>query len=336
MYRIEVSPGEETVFRTIEELATGIRNGVITSRARIHHGASAKWLPIEFHPHYKKAVELAAHPPSAVEQSHPTPTPAPPKRRSVPTTIFEPAPIVEPPPPAVVRPAPSPATSSEPEFVLPRISYPEVPREEPQTEPQPLFKSRRRMGRRPLMLAAAVMVVAVGARFMLAAAPPIEEPDLPTTTLGSSPAPVAEPKPAPRQPAPKPVVKPAPKPVVKPAPAPAPEPAPAPPPSRPEPLKPTVPGPAFAPALPSTSMPAKAVAKPAVPGGKVTGRADSTPPAAPAIEPAPAQIDLALPGALPSTDSISVISKSADSNAIRRILKAVTGTKAQPTKAGTR
>ena len=30
MYRIEVAPGEETVFRTIEELAIGIRNGVIT------------------------------------------------------------------------------------------------------------------------------------------------------------------------------------------------------------------------------------------------------------------------------------------------------------------
>jgi hypothetical protein len=52
------------------------------------------------------------------------------------------------------------------------------------------------------------------------------------------------------------------------------------------------------------------------------------------IEPAPAQIDLALPGTVPSTDSISVVSKSADSNAIRRILKAVTGSKAQPTKAG--
>ena len=33
MYRIEVKPGEETIFRTIEELATGIRNGFITPRA---------------------------------------------------------------------------------------------------------------------------------------------------------------------------------------------------------------------------------------------------------------------------------------------------------------
>ena len=61
MYRIELSPGEVTVFRTIEELATGVRNGVISSRARIFHGATQKWLPIEFHPHYKKALDLSSH-----------------------------------------------------------------------------------------------------------------------------------------------------------------------------------------------------------------------------------------------------------------------------------
>src|SRR5882724_6322323 len=60
MYRIELAPGEETVFRTFEELATGVRNGFITPRARIYHGASQKWLPIEFHPHYKRALENPA------------------------------------------------------------------------------------------------------------------------------------------------------------------------------------------------------------------------------------------------------------------------------------
>jgi hypothetical protein len=61
MYRIELAPGEETVFRTIEELAIGVRNGLVTSRSRIYHSATQKWLPIEFHPHYKKALELSAH-----------------------------------------------------------------------------------------------------------------------------------------------------------------------------------------------------------------------------------------------------------------------------------
>jgi hypothetical protein len=57
MYRIELRPGEETALRTIEELAVGIRNGVITSRARIWHNAGQKWLPIEFHPHYRLALQ---------------------------------------------------------------------------------------------------------------------------------------------------------------------------------------------------------------------------------------------------------------------------------------
>ena len=58
MYRIELSPGEETVFRSIEELAVAIKRGVITARARIYHNASNKWLPIQFHPHYKAALSM--------------------------------------------------------------------------------------------------------------------------------------------------------------------------------------------------------------------------------------------------------------------------------------
>lgn len=76
MYRIELTPGEITVFRTIEELATGVRNGLITPKARIYHSASDKWLPIEFHPHYKQALDLnAAH--TGDSNGHkPTPTPS--------------------------------------------------------------------------------------------------------------------------------------------------------------------------------------------------------------------------------------------------------------------
>src|SRR3982751_886589 len=58
MYRIELSPGEETVFRSIEELAVAIKRGVVTPRARIFHSASNKWLPIQFHPHYKAALSM--------------------------------------------------------------------------------------------------------------------------------------------------------------------------------------------------------------------------------------------------------------------------------------
>jgi hypothetical protein len=58
MYRIELSPGEEAAFRSIEELAVAIRRGIVTARARIWHNATGKWLPIEFHPHYKIAASM--------------------------------------------------------------------------------------------------------------------------------------------------------------------------------------------------------------------------------------------------------------------------------------
>ena len=60
MYRIEFEPGDVGVFRSVEEIATAIKSGMITTRARIYHQASDKWLPIEFHPHYKQALEIVA------------------------------------------------------------------------------------------------------------------------------------------------------------------------------------------------------------------------------------------------------------------------------------
>lgn len=107
MYRIELSPGEETAFRSIEELAVAIRRGVVTSKARIWHNASAKWLPIQFHPHYKTASEmpltqadLVVGPPVAPLSALSIPDPSAPPR----VTPFRP---VAPTP----KPAPAAATS---------------------------------------------------------------------------------------------------------------------------------------------------------------------------------------------------------------------------------
>ncbi len=122
MYRIEVKPGEEAVFRTIEELATGIRNGFVTPRARIYHAASQKWLPIEFHPHYKRALEGTFTPtpptpqPSLAEMPAPTfafPSAAPAPASSStapnpPASTTEPAPVSTAPSP-VRAPSPPPA-----------------------------------------------------------------------------------------------------------------------------------------------------------------------------------------------------------------------------------
>ena len=58
MYRIKLSPAKNSVFRSIEELAVAIKRGVVSPRARIYHNSSNKWLPIQFHPHYKTALSM--------------------------------------------------------------------------------------------------------------------------------------------------------------------------------------------------------------------------------------------------------------------------------------
>jgi hypothetical protein len=127
MYRIELSPGEETAFRTIEELAVAIRRGIVTARARVWHNASGKWLPINVHPHYKAAAAMqltpadlvagapvkplellslgaAMEPAPAPARAPAPPAPAPPLMRSAPEPAPEPLPrakrtdrVVEPP-----------------------------------------------------------------------------------------------------------------------------------------------------------------------------------------------------------------------------------------------
>ena len=136
MYRIEVAPGEETVFRTIEELAIGIRNGVITPRARIYHNASQKWLPIGLHPHYKKALDLpaASASPAPVIANTPMPSSARPK---------SPAPVQ---PSTPVFDAPRPQASS-PVARAPEPKH--VPAPKPSVEPKPAPKASAPSSIRP-------------------------------------------------------------------------------------------------------------------------------------------------------------------------------------------
>jgi len=90
MYRIELAPGEEALFKSLEELAVGVQSGVVTPHARIWHAASNKWLPIDFHPHYKmakeKPVTVAKAP--AVAVAMPAAAPAAPAPAAV-KPIFE-------------------------------------------------------------------------------------------------------------------------------------------------------------------------------------------------------------------------------------------------------
>jgi hypothetical protein len=110
MYRIELSPGEETVFRSIEELAVAIKRGVVTPRARIFHNASNKWLPIQFHPHYKTALSMPLSQAALV---------AGPQAKPLSSLSLEPPPEPEP-EPEMTFPLPQPKIVSSPEPAAPK------------------------------------------------------------------------------------------------------------------------------------------------------------------------------------------------------------------------
>ena len=112
MYRIELTPGEEALFRTIDELAKAIHSGVVGSHARVWHGASNKWLPIDFHPHYKIAKERPLSPAGkTAAASTPTSTPAPAPASAPAPARFAPPPAAVPAEPvAKSAPAPAPVT----------------------------------------------------------------------------------------------------------------------------------------------------------------------------------------------------------------------------------
>ena len=149
MYRIELSPGEETAFRSIEELAVAIRRKVVTSRARIYHNATAKWLPIQFHPHYKLAISMPlsqadlvagprATPLSALNlgdaQSAP-PSPAPSTREAATQAALAAWPEPKPAAPGITPPAtpeaPKHAAPAQPPIML------GTPAPEPRRAPEP-------------------------------------------------------------------------------------------------------------------------------------------------------------------------------------------------------
>lgn len=128
MYRIELRIGEEAIYKTFDEFARAVQTGVINSHARVWHGASEKWLPISFHPHFKRAQTAqlapvsAPTPPAQSQAAAPAPQPAP-----------APVPVAQAPVPATpepgrpVAPAPLPRTS-ELEFLEVPELLPHAPR----------------------------------------------------------------------------------------------------------------------------------------------------------------------------------------------------------------
>lgn len=58
MYRIQLASGAEAVYRSLEELAVSVQNGIVSPDALVYHSKTGSWLPIEAHPHYHVAREL--------------------------------------------------------------------------------------------------------------------------------------------------------------------------------------------------------------------------------------------------------------------------------------
>lgn len=206
MYRIELSPGEETAFRTIEELAVAIRRNVVTSKARIYHNATNKWLPIQFHPHYQIALsmpltqaDLVAGPPvkplSPLKLDEALATPPAPLSSSreaatqaALTAWPAPKPVSPPPAKPTWSPAPRKSLAPEPQITLGtpapeprRIMQPariaEPPRAQPSRVVEPVRPaparakgSRKRRKGRSLHLALAGAVLAACAQLVISAA----------------------------------------------------------------------------------------------------------------------------------------------------------------------
>ncbi|MEE8362357.1 MAG: hypothetical protein V3R71_09370, partial [Gemmatimonadales bacterium] len=74
MYRIKLQSGEESEFNSFEELCFGIVSGIIGPDDEIYHARASKWLPIQTHPDYKRAVAQAPPPsPAMASQSSASP-----------------------------------------------------------------------------------------------------------------------------------------------------------------------------------------------------------------------------------------------------------------------
>lgn len=64
MYLVELRPGKEEVYRTLEEFTAAIRRGDVIWQSRIYHQAASMWISVTLHPHFRKiAGERRAEPP---------------------------------------------------------------------------------------------------------------------------------------------------------------------------------------------------------------------------------------------------------------------------------
>ena len=210
--------------------------------------------------------------------------------------------------------------------MLPNITYPEVPPMESEHR-APARRSRRTAGRPLLLIGSAAALVLGGQRYLAArgaagSAPVAEtsaetaQPETRAVEQKTTPAPKASSQPSAVAAPPAQVVRQQPAPVV------------------PAPTQRMQPGPAFAASVPASAIASPPPAPPPAP--RITPPSPALlpgqgPPADSAIAPAPGAIELDVPAVLPGESIAPALNDGRDSLAIKRILKAVTGRKANPT-----
>jgi len=156
MYRIRLASSEETVFRTLEELAQAVSSGVVSADAEVFHKAGNRWLPINTHPDYR-AVVTGKHP--AVPES--------PAKSAVPPA----APLPEPSPPPPTAPPAQPPSAPEPlpEVVMLDLTQPTTPTSDLTPTSRPLRAPRHSLpGRANRVHKAGVILAAATGAFGLA------------------------------------------------------------------------------------------------------------------------------------------------------------------------
>ncbi len=54
MFLVEVRPGKEELFRSVDDLAAAIRRDEVDAHSRIYHRTTARWISITLHPIYQR------------------------------------------------------------------------------------------------------------------------------------------------------------------------------------------------------------------------------------------------------------------------------------------
>jgi hypothetical protein len=61
MYRVELAPGKETIYRDEHEFTDAIVRGEVSAQSRIYHRAKSVWISVTFHPQFRRVA--TARPP---------------------------------------------------------------------------------------------------------------------------------------------------------------------------------------------------------------------------------------------------------------------------------